>query len=202
MKKSFLLASLLVISFLLTLAFVSAAGSSTGSDTTRTPSRTATPTAVNCEAKTTVRERVLCRLTAREASVKTIEESCRTLSPEKRAACNTFQNNARPCYEKKGSEKVVCLRRQVGLGQGQLNRLAPEDRRKYAALLLYELQERVEKKHESGALTDEESANLIASIVDIKEALLANVPIVDVRAKMVAFKREYLSAISAPEQTP
>ena len=56
---------------------------------------------------------------------------------------------------------------------------------------MYELQGRVEAKQETGALTDEQAAELIAQIVDIKQTLLANTPIEEAKTKMSAFKTTY-----------
>lgn len=198
MKKSLVMLSVLVLIALLALSFTEARGGSTGGTTNRTTNNPAlnAVTAAACETRTELKERIACRMRA-NANVNSIEESCRALSFDKQAACNTFQNNARPCYDKSPREKMLCLREHVGFGQGQLNRYAPEDRRKYAALLLYELQERVEKSKEQGRLTEDQAADLIASIVHIKQSLLTNASIDTIKEQMVAFKVKWRAAMGA-----
>lgn len=201
MKKS-----LVIFSFVFLLSatiFVSGAGSSTQDDTTATQVDDTNLAVIDarCNEPASVRDRVKCRLVsaraAKPVAINSIEESCRNLGADSKAECLRFQRAASPCYDMPADAKSMCLRRNVGLGAGQLNRFAPEDRRKYAALLLYELQERVEAKQEQGAITDDEAADLIASIVDIKEALLNNTPIDQVKEMMVAFKTQYQTAMEA-----
>lgn len=197
MKREYIVASVFLALFC-AMAFVSAIGSSTGSN--RQPDSAQTDSALNavnaaaCETRTVLKDRIQCRMQAR-SNVKSIEEACRALPLDKQNACTRMQNNAAPCYDKSSQEKAACLRTHAGLGTGQLNRFAAEDRRKYAALLLYELQERVEEKQEAGALTEEQAADLIAQIVEIKQLLLNNAPIADVRAQMTSFKTAYTEAM-------
>lgn len=200
MKKENVFFSVFVM-ILLMGSLVAAAGSSTGAlrvpdAPKRATSAVSAEAAAACETHATTRERIRCRIEAK-AEVNSIEESCRTLSADKRDACNEFQKRAGPCYDVAAREKSLCLRRHAGLGEGQLNRFADEDRRKYAALLLYELQERVELKQEQGALTADEAAELIDMIVEMKRLLLSNAPISDVREKMAAFKVEWRTAMAA-----
>lgn len=190
MKKELILTSLSLI--LLSTVLVAAAGSTTGSGDTTDRTVTAVNAAA-CETRAVLKDRIQCRMQAR-SNVKSIEESCRALPLDKQTACARLQNNAAPCYDKSSEEKVSCLRSNAGLGVGQLNRFAAEDRRNYAALLMYELQERVEAKQEAGALTEEQSADLITQIVEIKQLLLNNAPIAEIKVKMTTFKTAYLEA--------
>ncbi len=172
------------------MVLVTAEGTSTGGTTTGTERTVNAVNAAACETHATVKERIRCRMQFK-SNVQSIEESCRALSIDKQAACNRLQTNAAPCYDKPATEKALCLRTNAGLGAGQLNRYAATERRHYAALLMYELQGRVEAKQETGALTDEQAAELIAQIVDIKQTLLANTPIEEAKTKMSAFKTTY-----------
>ncbi len=197
-KRAIISFSLLLIILVATLVLAVGGGGGGDPDTNSNPEEIQATTITqiaDCEAPTMLRERVRCRITAR-ASTSSIEESCRVLSSEKRTACIALQNRASPCYDETASDKALCLRRNAGLGAGQLNRFAAEDRREYAALLMYELQERIEKKHEQGQLTDDESAQLITSLIEIKQSLLKGEPIADVRVKMTSFKQAYLEAMS------
>ncbi len=180
----------------LSMVLVTAEGASTGGTTTGTERTVNAVNAVACETRATVKERIQCRMQFR-SNVQSIEESCRALSIDKQAACNRLQNDAAPCYDKPATEKALCLRTNAGVGAGKLNRYAATERRHYAALLMYELQERIEAKQEAGALTDEQAADLIAQIVDIKQALLANAPLDEVKTKMSAFKVAYQTAMGA-----
>lgn len=196
MKKEYVLTSLF-LTILLTVSLGGAVGSSTGGDRgTNTDSTLNAVNAVACETRGVLKERIQCRMQAK-SNVKSIEEACRALPLDKQTACTRFQNNAAPCYDTPAHEKAACLRTNAGLGAGQLNRFAAEDRRKYAALLMYELQERVEEKQEAGQLTEERAADLIAQIVEIKQALLNNEPIADVKVKMTAFKTSYREAMGS-----
>ena len=177
----------------LSLVFVGAVGSSTGG-TTGTERTVNAVNAAACETRTTVKDRIQCRMQFK-SNVQSIEESCRALSIEKQAACNRLQNNAAPCYDKPATEKAICLRTNAGLGTGQLNRYAAPERRQYAALLMYELQERIEAKQDAGQLSDEQAAELIAQIVEIKQLLLKNEPLATVKEKMASFKTAYLEAM-------
>lgn len=148
-----------------------------------------------CEAKVTVRERIACRIRLRAASVNSIEESCRKQdNPE---ACVRFQHGAAACYSKGKGEKAACLRSYIGFSEKGIHRATAEERRKYAALLMYELQERVEAREEAGTITEEQAADLIASIVDIKESLLNGTAIADIRVKMQAFKMQWQATMRA-----
>lgn len=197
MKKAFMSYIVLVLLLVSMLAMVAAVGRTTGGTTNRTAETNPTLNAVTaaaCETRAELKDRIACRIEAR-SSVQSIEESCRAVPLMQQAACNAFHNKARPCYDASPREKFTCLRQQVGFGQGQMNRYAPEDRRKYAALLMYELQERIETQHEQGRLTDEETADLIASVVEIKQALLTNMSIDTIKEDMVAFKVKWRTAI-------
>lgn len=193
MKKEVLVLSFVILSFAM-VALVAAAGTSTGGTNTGTERTVSAVNAAACETRAVLKDRIQCRMQAR-SNVKSIEESCRALPLDKQSACTRLQNDAAPCYDKSAQEKSSCLRTNAGLGAGQMNRFAPEDRRKYAALLMYELQERVEAKQESSQLTEEQSAELIAQIVEIKQSLLNNAPIADVKEKMGTFKIAYLDAM-------
>ena len=202
--KKLAIISLSLISIFLASALVLAAGGSGGGNTntnTQTNNNASNASSgvvtqtTDCEASTELRDRVKCRITT-SVSVNSIEESCRILDGDKKIACVALQNRASPCYDEDATKKASCLRRTIGLGSGQLNRFADEDRREYAALLMYELQERIEKKHEQGQLTDEQSSELITSIIEIKQSLLKGDPIADIKVKMTAFKQSYLEAMN------
>lgn len=153
----------------------------------------------NCDTKAELSERIQCRFAAKaslsaRAELNTVEESCRNLDTTKRAACLRLQNAAATCYGLENTRKAACLKTQVGM-QRSVIQATTDERRKYAALLFYELQERVEYAHEQQRLTDEEAASLIASIVTIKEKLLQGTELVEIREDIAEFKTEWRAAM-------
>src|SRR3989344_7358134 len=188
MKKSIPL--LIIISLIILSSFVFAVGSSTRSSNTQTNTTIQASTAVSCDSQSTTRERIKCRLEARAEELGTIEESCKNNPEESR--CIALQNALTPCYsQSRGTEKRACLYRVVGIGIGAVNGATNEKKRELAASFLYELQERIEAKEKANIITPDQAAGLIDQIVTLKQKLLTNAPIAEIRTLMLEFKSSY-----------
>jgi len=194
MKKAFIIS---IIIILLLGTFVLAAGSSTN---TRKNS-TNTNSTVNCEDKTNLEDRIRCRMQYPDkAKAYGIEEACR--GHNKTDACSRLYERSARCYNEtltNGSiMKKKCFLNESGINinRGGTFRAAPKEaKQNYVVLLLYELQERIERMQESGLITADEASSLIAKIVEIKRMILAEEPRSDIIIKINEFKREYRSVV-------
>ena len=188
MKKSTPL--LIIISLIILSTSVLAVGSSTGSSNTQANTTVQTNTTVSCDSQSTTRERIKCRLETQAEKLGTIEESCKNNPDESR--CIALQNSLNPCYDiPSGMEKRLCLYRVVGIGIGAVNGATNEKKRELAASFLYELQERIEAKEKANIITPDQAAGLIDQIVTLKQKLLTNAPIAEIRTLMLEFKSSY-----------
>lgn len=188
MKKSILL--LIIISIIILSEFVLAVGSSTRSSNTQKNTTIQASTAVPCDSQSTTRERIKCRLETRAEKLGTIEESCKNNPDESR--CIALQNSLNPCYDiPSGMEKRSCLYRVVGVQVGHVNGATNDKKRELAASFLYELQERIEAKEKANIITSDQAAGLIDQIVTLKQKLLTNAPISEIRTLMLEFKTSY-----------
>ena len=219
MQKKIILA--LIITSLLSISFVLAAGSSSGgssSSSDNSPTTIPTTTGVSgvarCEDITTPKGRILCRFKLPESErenynqkYNVVEEACRgrtgTINEEK---CKALYSRLKKsnCYELDSAvDKKKCFLKESGINinQGGTFRASPnEAKRSYVVTLLYELQEKIEKLQESGKITAEESASLVAKIVEIKQMILDGKARSEVVPKMQEFKNEYKSVITEGEQ--
>lgn len=163
-----------------------------------------------CEDIDTPRGRILCRITNKATltdSSSVVEEACRgrsgTINEEK---CKALYSRLKKsnCYELDSAvDKKKCFLKESGINinQGETFRASPnEAKRSYVVTLLYELQEKIEKLQESGKITAEESASLVAKIVEIKQMILDGKARSEVVPKMQEFKNEYKSVITEGEQ--
>ncbi len=177
---SFVLSVFLIV--VLTLSVVVAAGVSTKA-TERTndteKNNSARPSAERakqiCEDVKDRRERLKCRLLNKEVSPNnTIEESCKSVfNPN---ACQRLYENAQKCYETDGTNRDRCFKKVAGFQRAVLAHQAQEDKesiRNYMILVLYNLQERVEKAYEDGKINENEAASLIDQIVEVKQDILS-----------------------------
>lgn len=134
----------------------------------------------DCESISNRRERIKCRLKqeAEESEIdyeKRVPEACRTLRNP--TACVALYKNVRnqKCYDLKGREKDKCFKKTVGFSKADIRREVQEraqKARQYIVLLLYDLQERIENLNEDGKITDEDAAEVIDLIVEIKQDIL------------------------------
>ncbi|MBI3334217.1 hypothetical protein HYZ97_01915 [Candidatus Pacearchaeota archaeon] len=153
----------------------------------------------DCDSFDTRKERIHCRLTQEtfEGNA-TIEESCRGTSNVR--ACERLYVTSEKCYELAGKQKDQCFKRIAGFTKAQLAQQAQENKtavRPYMVLVLYNLQERVEKFQEQGKISAEDAALLIDKIVDTKQAILNNANKTEVRAKVSDLKAEWRLLIQA-----
>jgi len=162
--------------------FVAAIGS-----TTRARIQSANVTIVedageaNCETLDSLRERIKCRIQERDEGEvyaagtydETVTpEACRDIKEPER--CRLLYNKITSCYEREGKAKSFCLRATTGVTAAIL---AGENRnetvvRDYLVALLYDLQGKAEEAQESGTITEDEAAEVIEQIVNIKKAIL------------------------------
>ncbi len=193
---------------------VMAAGSSTGNSNSNSNANsnenpvqvpTTPSTLTTCENFGTTRDRIKCRFQNRavaqaEASNIT-EEACR--GHARGQACAALYRRSAKCYDISASrEKKKCFLEEAGINinAGGTFRAAPEDtKRNYVILLLYELQERIEKMQERGTLTADESASLVTKIVEIKKLILEDKPRSEIVPKMQNFKKEYKTTIGGAQ---
>lgn len=213
MKKS---ATLLSIALILSISFVFAAGSSTGGTSTSSDNadQTAPPTstvtrAEACETIDTPKERILCRFRVPEAERESynqrysvVEEACR--GSEKEDSCMQLYRRLGPCY--KETDPVVakrCMLKESGINinSGGTFRSAPKEvKRNYVVAQLYNLQERIEKLQEDGQITEEQAAELVSSIVEIKKMIINGSPRSEIVPKMQEFKQTYRETMSGVTQ--
>ena len=68
-------------------------------------------------------------------------------------------------------------------------------KRNYLILLLYEIQERIEEKHENGEISTNDAAKLIDTIIEIKRDILFGEPQSIIKSKIKNFKTQYFIKI-------
>ena len=180
MQKTGVLFIIAVVCMMTFATFVDAVGTSTRRTTTNTSATDTVP--VRCDTQTQTRDRIKCRLEKRtEAETDAItEESCEGLSAERQATCRRLYLESDSCYDLPNTRKVACLRERTQYTQESTN----EQRRNYLVLLLYELQERVEIRFESGKLTSEQAASIIDQILVTKQAILKGESRVTIKAEI------------------
>lgn len=134
-----------------------------------------------CENKTDKKERIKCRLQYikdhKEEFVvpgKGIPEACRSLT--NKAQCIQLHQLSSKCFEQNGKDKNKCFKKLAGFARAKLkDELANKSElsRKYVVLLLYDLQEKLEKAIENEKIDVDKGTEAINKIVEIKEAILA-----------------------------
>lgn len=197
MKNRVLALSLL--SILVLSMFVSAIGSSTKSDVRRVGtsevSTDTTAQVINCDDQTNTRARVKCRLEKNTDTEKQYltEESCRELGATDKASCIELYQKSAACYEMTGNRKVACIREKANFNTER--KTNTEEKRNYMVLLLYELQERVERKYEAGQITSDQAAALIDQIVMIKKSILAGEPRDTIKSELQELRTLWASSI-------
>ncbi len=198
--------SLISLIFLSTL--VLGAGISTGDtdDSNSENERKPTESRIVCEEKETLRERVKCRLENRAAlknyAYNVVEEACRDGRFKER--CEALYERSAKCYNEDNPViKKRCFLSEAGINfnsQGTFRAAPDEAKRNYVVLLLYELQERIEKMQEEGKITTEQATSLVTKIVEIKKMILAGDSREDIVVKMKEFKEEYRTVMAGVEK--
>src|SRR3989338_3228081 len=106
-----------------------------------------------------------------------VPEACRSLKNP--VACISLYKRAQKdnCFKIENSRKKdFCLKKSAEILKGELKDLSKEERvnksRNYLILLLYDLQDKIEKANNDGTISDEDASAIINLIVEIKENLL------------------------------
>lgn len=134
-----------------------------------------------CEDVKVRKERIKCRLryirNNKEefiSPIGVIPESCRGIVNKE--VCRQLYEKSQQCYEKHGLEKNKCFKRIAGFARAKLKDENPANRnnlsRTYVILLLYNLQEKIEKGIEDDRIDVDKGTEAIDKIVEIKEAIL------------------------------
>jgi hypothetical protein len=198
-KKTF---TILSLSFIILASLVIAAGSSTGSGNNNAPARVTASqvgTVSTCEDIETVEGRIKCRLEnrelAREEKNNSVEEACRSGSNATKRACEALYQRSARCYQESNNDtKRRCLLQESGINfnkGGTFRAASEESKRNYVVLLLYELQERIENAQQTGKITSDQAASLIAKIVEIKKMTIAGDTRANIVVKINEFRKEF-----------
>ncbi len=210
MKREIFISTLLIFVILFSYS-VMAAGSSTGNGNNANSNGNATQvpttpsTLTTCENLDTINDRIKCRFQnkaiAKAEASNIIEEACR--GHNRGQACAALYRRSAKCFDINAPrEKKKCFLEESGvnLNAGGTFRAAPDDtKRNYVVLLLYELQERIEKMQEQGTLTTDQSASLVTKIVEIKKLIIEGKPRSEIVPKIQAFKQEYRTTIRSTQ---
>ncbi|MEK6888607.1 MAG: hypothetical protein AABW80_00705 [Nanoarchaeota archaeon] len=206
MQKGALIFSSIVLSLVLFLSLVVAAGTSTGRERAmqgdndsltdeglRVQERGVPVSNSTCDSFSARRERIHCRLTENtfEGNA-SIEESCRNAFNVR--ACERLYVTADRCYALEGRNKDQCFKRVAGFQKAQLAQEAKTNAtsvRNYMVLVLYNMQSRVEKASEDGLITTSQAATLIDQIVSTKEGILTGKSKAEIRAEVSSLKEQW-----------
>ena len=203
-KKIIIFIALLISS----LSFVIAVGSSSGgSNQIVTPSaitpQAAVQTRTTCESSdlAAVKDRIKCRFENKQAAANeaasVVEESCR--GHAKTEECKQLYQKSRTCYDfanPVAKKRCFLEKSGVSINQGGTFRAAPSEVKKnYVILLLYNLQESIEKMQEQGTLTTEQAADLVTKIIEIKKDILNGKSRAEIVPKIQQFKQAYQTAV-------
>ncbi len=204
MKALRRLSVLFVISLMLFSASVFAAGgggggssggsSGGGSRTTADTQAVTVVQKVNCETRSTLSDRVQCRLENKNNLEATnyAEEACRNHNKEKE--CVELYKVSEVCYELTGIEKHRCFISRSGIDENRnLSASTQDSKRNYVILLLYDLQEKIEDRQANGQMSTEKATELVSKIIEIKRDILTNKPKSEIRTKMQELKSLYSS---------
>jgi len=167
-KKGFVI---IMIVLLLAVPLVLAKGSSSYSNTN--------PVSVRCEEKSTLQERLKCRL--EQSSSADIPEAC--LNLDNQADCVSFYQRAGYCYDVSAEEKDICFRKESGYESD------PSLKKFYISALLYELQKYVEDDYDNKKISSVEASKLIADIITLKRQVLSGMPFSIIQGKLFDYTK-------------
>lgn len=165
----------------------------------------------DCESFGTLRERVKCRLIQGEEfaparnDTNATEEACRVLNATNKGRCAAFYASVRTCYKLDGRAKDACFKRASGLSlEKRLSEQSNEGRdervRNYMVAVLYNLQERVERFHEMGKISDDEASALIEKIVLTKQTILSGKSKAEIRTMLQELKQMWKDSLETVEE--
>jgi len=166
------------------------------------PTSTSTSQKINCEISSRREERVKCRLLNEDNLNETdpnarFPEACRGLIDKE--GCRSLYISVQECYDLSGRSKDKCFKRMAGFTNANLNEERSDKvgkAREYIVFLLYDLQEIIEEKIESGGIDLDTAASLVNQIIDIKEDILSGESRKVIGPKMIIFKQKYVGVIS------
>ncbi len=153
-----------------------------------------------CENKKDRKERIRCRLKyikkhkeEFKAPYNKAPEACRGLGIDKKSRCKQFYKNSQKCYLKKGKYKNKCFKRLANFAKTKLkdekeNKNKNKKSRDYVILLLYDIQEKIEKAIENERVDADKGAEAIDKIVEIKEDILNGIKKNDIKPKMLQLR--------------
>jgi len=214
------LAILSVAIILLASMFVYAAGESTtrtanNSNVNKTERNATNSRVIDCESSSNRTERIKCRLENREEiKARVVErikafnndtstyEACQGLRNE--GLCVALYAQSQRCYRLNDTERDRCFKKIVRFREAQINKSieveankteARERVRHYMILVLYNLQEKVEKANEKGRISNENAAEIINKIVEIKRAILEGATKAEIRSQLAELKQLWRTAL-------
>ncbi|HLC70529.1 MAG TPA: hypothetical protein VJI32_00890 [Candidatus Nanoarchaeia archaeon] len=124
------------------------------------------PVVIDCNAKSLLQERILCRL--ENGGNAPVPEACAGLSVEQE--CITFYDRAGYCYDLSAREKDACFQKESGYAANPADEQA---KRLYINALLYELEEYAEDEYDNNQISATTAAELVSDIIRIKRFLLS-----------------------------
>ena len=179
-------------------------------------SRTIIRSAVNsnsCDSLEDRAHRISCRLKRYKDNP---EENDTEVDYEKRVpeACKSGRNptacialykrvNNNGCYSLQGKNKDRCFKKTLDMKKAKIRDLPPQERkekaRDYLVLLLYEIQERIEKANENDKISDDDATEIIDLIVEIKQDILDNKTRSEILPKLKDLKEKIRALRSGTE---
>ena len=150
-------------------------------------------------------ERIKCRLenADRFENFSESDESCEGLRNQ--GLCVALYVRSQNCYKMEGENRDRCFKAVANftqaklaqeVGQTENKTAARENVRHYMILVLYNLQERVEKAVEAGRLTSDEGAQIINKIVEIKRLILEGATKETIRQNLQELKTMWRSFLA------
>lgn len=124
------------------------------------------PVVIDCNAKSLLQERILCRL--ENGGDAPVPEACAGLTLEEE--CTAFYDRAGYCYDLSADKKDACFQKESGYAANPADDLA---KRSYINALLYELEEYAEDEYDEGEISASWTAELVSDIIRIKRFLLS-----------------------------
>ncbi len=110
------------------------------------------------------------------ASKDSVPEACRNLENNEREGCRIIYKKVGQCYDKDGKGKNKCFKRVANFANAKLKDEKPGVRdgkaREYVVLLLHDIQGKIEQAIEDGRVESGKGAEVIDTIVVIKELIL------------------------------
>ena len=124
------------------------------------------PVVIDCNAKSLLQERILCRL--ENGGNAPVPQAFAGLTLEEK--CNAFYDPVRYCYDLYAPAKDACFQKESGYAANPADEQA---KRLYINALLYELEEYAEDEYDNNQISATTAAELVSDIIRIKRFLLS-----------------------------